>query len=185
MNLRQISTGVFFGLLLVASPSEAATVVSTFTLPEGNTILQVTGAVAGVTGGGTATAATRTLYVFSPDFGDTQPNFQDYPGTSTARNWPYVYVDQSLTVNPGITGNVTTAVDSFGTFVLVNGNPVYQFINDISATSANGNIPTPWFYVQADGTATKSRQAIPTPALLPGLIGFGVAAIRKQKPETV
>ena len=37
--------------------------------------------------------------------------------------------------------------------------------------------------VQFDGTPTTTPTAVPTPALLPGLIGLGVAALRKRKAE--
>ena len=37
--------------------------------------------------------------------------------------------------------------------------------------------------VQFDGTPATAPTAVPTPALLPGLIGLGVAALRKRKAE--
>ena len=37
--------------------------------------------------------------------------------------------------------------------------------------------------VQFDGTSATTPTAVPTPALLPGLIGLGVAALRKRKAE--
>ena len=46
-----------------------------------------------------------------------------------------------------------------------------------------GYYATGLYEVQFDGTPATAPTAVPTPALLPGLIGLGVAALRKRKAE--
>ena len=151
--------------IVLGSFSAQATTISLFTLPEGATIMQVTGAVSGQTDGGIATSDTRSLYYFAPDFGDTQINFHDFSGTT----WPYVYLTGDLKVDSNISASITTANDSFGEFLLINGNPVYQFINDNGPLDANGNFG-PWNFILADGSPTQSVSAVPVPAALPLLL---------------
>jgi len=157
--------------------------LSLFTLPEGNTIIQATDAIAGNTGGGVATSDTRTAYVFENDFGDSEPNLADFTGTT----WPYIYVsadaeladldiDSSITADIQLLTNPNSAADL--QWILINGNPLYQFINDNSATDANGNFG-PWFYLEADGTPTQSRVPAPGAAAALGLAGFAAARRRR------
>ncbi len=152
------------GVMLVALGAQA-TSISLITLPEGATIMQVTGALSGSTDGGIATSDTRTLYYFAPDFGDDQINFHDFAGST----WPYVYLTGSLKIDDSVTANITTEFDNFGEFILINGNPVYQFISDNTPHDANGNFG-PWNFILADGTPTQSVAPVPVPAALPLLI---------------
>lgn len=61
-----------------------------------------------------------------------------------------------------------------GVYNLANGTTVSGFgvvqINDTTVATSRGN-------------ANFAQVAIPTPALLPGLVGFGIAALRKRKQE--
>lgn len=168
-------------VLILLSQTVSAINVSTILLPTGGTILQATGAVPGATAAGMATADTRTLYFNSSDFGDPSPNFHDFTANM---NWPYVYVNDPINVGPGITANITTANDGIGDILIVGGNPVYQFVNDLSPTDATGNFG-PWFFLQPDGAATQS--AVPEPstyALFFGLLLLGVRIIQRRKQHS-
>lgn len=177
----KIHLTVLFGILAAAAV-QGQTLISTLTLPGGNTILQATGAVPGTTAGGTASAETRTLYYYGPDFGDPAPNAFDYTGTA----WPYVYVNGSFTLNSGITASVGTANDGLGDYLTINGNPIYQFINDTTTIAANGNFG-PWYFIETDGTATQSTvSAVPEPSAFGFLLGaltLTALAARRRRPS--
>ncbi len=165
-------------LLFILHQAANAINISTIQLPGGAIILQATGAVAGNTAGGIATADTRTIYFFSSDFGDPSPNTHDF---NSNMNWPYVYVNDTINVDPGITANITLANDANGNILIVQGNPVYQFINDLTPTDANGNFG-PWFFIQSDGTATQST--VPEPSaygLLIGSLLFGILQFLRRR----
>ena len=161
---------VLLTLGLLAAPASGAT-LSLYTLPEGSTILQLSGAVAGDTAGGVATEERRTIYYFQPDFGDPQPNVHDFTGTT----WPYVFLDGPLKIDSGVSADVDTASTDAGTILLINGNPVYQFFGDNTSKDANGNFG-PWFFIRPDGSPTQAT-VVPVPAALPllltALAGFG------------
>ena len=165
----------------ILGSSLSAQNLSVFDLPQGNQILQLTGADAISTPGGNATADTRTLYYLQDDFGDPAPNTHDWT-LNTA--WPYVYVSGSLNIDPAISASVTTFDDGdagTGDVLLVDGNPLYQFVNDNSSTDANGNFG-PWFFVEPDGSATQS--VVPEPstyALFGGLLVFGFVFSRRLR----
>ena len=108
----------------------------------GATFLQVTGATAGTTGGGSATSEKRTVYYFAPDT-TSSPTFS---GTA----WPYVIVQGQLSAGAGVTATLTK--NSSG-MLLVNGLPAYQFGGDSSSTTANG-VGGTWPGMKADGTKT-------------------------------
>jgi hypothetical protein len=108
----------------------------------GATFLQVTGATAGTTGGGSATSDKRTIYYFAPD---TTSN-----PTYTGGAWPYVIVQGQLSAGAGVTATLTK--NSSG-MLLVNGLPAYQYVGDSGSTTANG-VGGTWPGMKADGTKT-------------------------------
>lgn len=171
MNISRIAALAAAATLLLGYTSAGATTIGTITLLDGATILQVTDATAGATDGGLATADTRTIYYYAPDFGDPAPNLHDFTGTT----WPYVFTDGSLTVDASISADVTTFNSGVGELILINGNPIYQFINDNSSLDANGNFG-PWFFITPTGMATQSTVPIPPAFLLfsGALAGLGV-----------
>lgn len=191
---KQITTALGLCALTLSANAVHALTISTFTLPEGNTILQVTDAVANNNPGGQATAETRTLYVFEPDFGDLSnadpsDDGPDFP-TETGGAWPWVYALDAdrvsaadLVIDPAITADITLLTNPASgaelQWLFVNGNPTYQFINDNGPTDANGNFG-PWNYLTLDGTPTQSP--VPVPAAVwflgtgvMGLVGLGRA----------
>ena len=170
---------------LVVPVASAEVTLSLLSLPEGNSIIQASGAIAGNTGGGVASSDTRTAYVFAPDFGDPEPNLADFSGTT----WPYIYVSATATVSDlVIDGDITADIQLLTNpsspaglqWILVNGNPIYQFINDNQPSDANGNFG-PWNYLEADSTPTQSR--VPAPGAV-GVLGLaGLAAARRRRAE--
>jgi len=108
----------------------------------GATFLQVTGATAGTTGGGTATSEKRTIYYYAPDTASS-PNY-------TGAAWPYVIVQGQLVAGSGVTA--TLSKNSNG-MLLVNGLPAYQYSYDSGPTSANG-VGSAWPAMRADGSKT-------------------------------
>ena len=155
-------------------------VIAIYNLPEGNSILQLTGADAIDTVGGMAVSDTRTLYYLDSDFGDPQPNTHDWTFNTA---WPYVFVSGSLDIDTSITATITTFDDGdpgTGDVLLIDGNPVYQFVNDTSPTDANGNFG-PWYFIEPDGTATQST--VPEPSAIAfgmGLIALAIACRRSR-----
>ena len=171
------------GVFLIGAGAASSQTLSLFTLPEGNTIIQITDAVASNTGGGVSTADTRTAYYFAPDFGDPQPNFADYTGSA----WPYIYAAAGVTLNDlvidsGITAEISLLTNPNSAaglqWILINGDPLYQFVNDLSSFDANGNFG-PWFYVEADGTASQSR--VPAPGAAVAFALAGAASMRRRR----
>jgi len=108
----------------------------------GATFLQVTGATAGSTSGGTATSEKRTVYYFAPDTNSSP--------TYTGSAWPYVIVQGQLSSGAGVTATLTK--NSSG-MLLVNGLPAYQYVGDSGSTTANG-VGGTWPGMKADGTKT-------------------------------
>jgi MYXO-CTERM domain-containing protein len=178
------------GFVFSSSSVNAQLSFSVLQLPEGNEIIQVTDAVANNNPGGQATADTRTVYTFEPDFGDPFPNDPDFPGDGTGGAWPWVYAPadaelSDLMIDPAITGDfgLITNPDSPADlqWVTIDGNPLYQFINDEDADDANGNFG-PWNYVALDGSPTQS--AIPEPSTygaIAGLLGLALVAQRRLR----
>ncbi|MGF1448653.1 MAG: PEP-CTERM sorting domain-containing protein [Opitutales bacterium] len=174
---------------LLGTVSASAQSLSLFTLPEGNTIIQVTGAVPNNNPGGQASADTRTAYFFEPDFGDPVPNEPDFPGTGPGGTWPWIYAPADavlgdLNIDSGITATVSLLENPNSAanlqWILVDGNPIYQFINDNSATDANGNFG-PWNFIQADGTP--SQALVPEPstyAAIGGALALAVAMATRR-----
>ncbi len=110
----------------------------------GATFLQVTGATAGTTGGGSATSDKRTIYYYAPDT-TSSPTY-----TYTGGAWPYVIVQGQLSAGAEVTATLTK--NSSGV-LLVNGRPAYQYIGNSSSSTANAVSGT-WPGMRADGTKT-------------------------------
>ena len=108
----------------------------------GATFLQVTGATAGATSGGSATSDKRTVYYFASDT-TSSPTFS---GTA----WPYVIVQGQLSAGAGVTATLTK--NSSGV-LLVNGLPAYQYGGDNSSTTASG-VGSAWPAMRGDGSKT-------------------------------
>ena len=108
----------------------------------GATFLQVTGATAGSTSGGSATSDKRTIYYYANDT-TSSPTF-------FGPAWPYVMVQGQLSAGTGVTATLTK--NSSG-MLLVNGLPAYQYVGDSGSTTANG-VGGTWPGMKADGTKT-------------------------------
>jgi len=108
----------------------------------GATFLQVTGATAGSTSGGTATSDKRTIYYYAPDT-TSSPTF-------SGPAWPYVMVQGQLSAGAGVTATLTK--NSSG-MLLVNGLPAYQYVGDSGSTTATG-VDGAWPAMRSDGTKT-------------------------------
>ena len=108
----------------------------------GATFLQVTGATAGATGGGTATSDKRSIYYYAPDT-TSSPTF-------SGGFWPYVIVQGQLSAGAGVTATLTKNGSGM---LLVNGLPAYQFGGDSGSTTASG-VSGAWPAMRADGSKT-------------------------------
>ncbi len=135
-------TKKFMRLSASLSLSGINTTVSVSRDSGGATFLQVTGATAGATSGGTATSEKRTVYYYAPDTASSP--------TYTGGAWPYVMVQGQLSAGAGVTATLTK--NSSG-MLLVNGLPAYQYVGDSGSTTANG-VGGTWPGMKADGTKT-------------------------------
>lgn len=137
-------------------------------------------------GGGTATGS------FNYDAASgvlSQFDIKALPGNSVA----------STTFFPTTTytsGSSTGSLQNGTNFQLINGNRVLQTLFENPLTDAGGTIAfVSTFSLEkltigdgfgafrdvANGTVTASSTAIPTPALLPGLIGLGIGVLRQKR----
>ena len=132
----------FIRLSASLSLSGTNTTVSVARDSGGATFLQVTGATAGSTSGGTATSDKRTIYYYAPDT-TSSPIY-------TGGAWPYVIVQGQLSSGAGVTATLTK--NSSG-MLLVNGLPAYQYVGDSGSTTANG-VGGTWPGMKVDGTKT-------------------------------
>ena len=132
----------FMRLSASLSLSGINTTVSVSRDSGGATFLQVTGATAGATSGGTATSEKRTVYYFASDTTSSP--------TYTGGAWPYVIVQGQLSAGAEVTATLTK--NSLGV-LLVNGRPAYQYIGNSSSSTANAVSGT-WPAMRADGTKT-------------------------------
>ncbi len=132
----------FMRLSASLSLSGINTTVSVSRDSGGATFLQVTGATAVATSGGTATSEKRTVYYFAPD----STSIPSYTGSA----WPYVIVQGQLSAGAEVTATLTK--NSSGV-LLVNGRPAYQYIGNSSSSTANAVSGT-WPGMRADGTKT-------------------------------
>jgi len=115
-------------------------IASLFTLECGGQVIQITGAVEGSNGGGSAISETRTIYAFAPDGGNGLPTYE-------GEAWPYVILDGDIIVQDGISAELTTNEDGV---LLVNGWPAYQFSGDQGSSDTNGTFG-PWSYFLESG----------------------------------
>ncbi|NDH86605.1 hypothetical protein EBY67_06095, partial [bacterium] len=132
----------FMRLSASLSLSGINTTVSVARDSGGATFLQVTGATAGATSGGTATSEKRTVYYFASDTTSSP--------TYTGGAWPYVIVQGQLSAGAEVTATLTK--NSSGV-LLVNGRPAYQYNGNSSSSTANAVSGT-WPAMRADGTKT-------------------------------
>ena len=132
----------FIRLSASLSLSGTNTTVSVAKDSGGATFLQVTGATAGSTSGGTATSDKRTIYYYAPDTTSSP--------TYTGGAWPYVIVQGQLSAGAGVTATLTK--NSSG-MLLVNGLPAYQYVGDSGSTTASG-VSGAWPGMKADGIKT-------------------------------
>jgi endonuclease/exonuclease/phosphatase family metal-dependent hydrolase len=132
----------FIRLSASLSLSGINTTVSVARDSGGATFLQVTGATAGATSGGTATSEKRTVYYFASDTTSSP--------TYTGSAWPYVLVQGQLSAGAEVTATLTK--NSSGV-LLVNGRPAYQYIGNSSSSTANAVSGT-WPAMRVDGTKT-------------------------------
>ena len=96
-------------------------------------VIQISNANSGSTPGGNADAAIKTVYVYTPDGVDN--GVATYEGTV----WPYVTYSQdaSTIVAPdSITATFTVNSENH---VLINNQPVYQYVGDDAGSDVNGN----------------------------------------------
>ena len=170
------------GLIAAAGMLGAQTVITSFTATDpmlgSLNILQAEGAVAGSTPGGVASADTRTLYFWTPDLNSNDPG--DPPGY-TGGNWPYVFVDDSISVGAGLDATLfDTVTITEGDVLTVAGYPVYQFINDSAAGDFSGIGPN-WPVVGTDGTAYTQIPEPRTTALALGALALGGVFLRRRR----
>jgi len=134
---------------VASTESTSLTTVSVASDGLGNTFLQVTGATPGPTRGGNAIGATRTVYFYASDSSATP----SYSGVA----WPHVKVSGQLLAGPGVTAVLTMSPAGA---LLINGRPVYQYINETGATTAAG-IGTFWPGIRANGAGTTTAASGP------------------------
>jgi hypothetical protein len=119
--------------------------VATTIAPKYNySVLQLTGATAGSTSGGSAESTINTVYYYDSDSNSTA----SYSGSS----WPYIKTtDSSVTKATGVTATVSV---SSGAVLINNGSalrPIYQYGSD-TALSKSGATSSGWNAVKPDGT---------------------------------
>ena len=115
-------------------------------------------------------------------------------GFSIWNNADNTFGIQGVTISTSIDGSTCTALSGAPTQFAQGANgaeAAQQFA--FAPTQANyvrfnvlsnyGAFATTLSEVQFDGTSATAPTAVPTPALLSGLIGLGVAALRKRKAE--
>lgn len=132
-----------------------AATASLLTLPCGGQVIQITGALSGPNGGGTATSDTRTIYSFAPDgVGGIIPS---YSGSA----WPYVLIGSSINVPAEISASIT--FNELG-YLSVNGRLAYQFVGDGSPADASGP-GGPWSYFLPNGDESQDACPVDCPIL--------------------
>ena len=170
------------GLLACAGMLSGQTSITSFTATDPDlgslNILQATGAVAGATPGGVASADTRTLYFWTPDLNNNNPG--DPPGF-TGGNWPYVFVDGSFDLGAGLEASLFDIVTIAGGNVLtVAGYPVYQWIND-NAPGEFGGIGPNWPVIGVDGTPFTQIPEPRAAALAMAMVAMGLVFLRRRR----
>lgn len=168
------------------------------------TIAAISTTAAFVTHASPASAAALT-WNFNAQFvdGGTATGTFDYDATSGVLSQFNIKTlagaSPSNNVFPGTTfssGSSTGSLESAIRLQLINGDRSLQALFDAPLTEAGGTISlVPAFSFEkvalggglgfirdvANGTVTSSATAIPTPALLPGLIGLGIGVLRQKR----
>ncbi|GAB4369435.1 MAG: hypothetical protein Kow00121_09360 [Elainellaceae cyanobacterium] len=93
-------------------------------------------------------------------------------------NWDTDFV--ALASNPSVQNGVDPTESVSILFNLATGRNYQDVLNAIASTT---NLRVGIHVQELPGGASDSFVSVPTPALLPGLIGMGVAAMRKKKRE--
>lgn len=123
----------------------ATTHISAKTDVNGNEYLQVSGASAVSTAGGTASDKLRTIYKFNLDSSST-PSY-------TGSNWAYIYPKNAVTFDDGINATIGYQLVGGYNILTLDGRPVYQYSGDSSHDTANGTTVTNWDAIKKDGSA--------------------------------
>lgn len=122
----------------------ATTHISAKTDVNGNEYLQVSGASATSTAGGTASDKLRTIYKFNLDSSST-PSY-------TGSNWAYIYPKNAVTFDDGINATIGYQLVGGYNILTLDGRPVYQYSGDSSHDTANGTTVTNWDAIKKDGS---------------------------------
>ncbi|MFT6975173.1 MAG: hypothetical protein ACJA0E_001166 [Bermanella sp.] len=109
--------------------------------------IQAEGASLTYTEGGDPTSALRTVYIYSPDI-NSEPTY-------IGQAWPYIVVEddvEDFDISPEITAEITK---NSSNMVLINGQPIYQYTNDSTSETVegNGSFYGAWWALKADGVA--------------------------------
>jgi hypothetical protein len=185
MNLKSLMTGaaiaatVVGGSVAVSAPAEALIIggASSFTPVSGlPATLNVTGEFSNgdLTGGFTSVTGIQvgTLNITAPG------NYGATPSYITN----FVYQGQNAVFNL-LSGSGVYISNSGLTFF---GDDIFGEIRTLGGTllaTATGSLSGSQTSRSSDFSLSLKATAVPTPALLPGLVGMGVAALRKRKGE--
>jgi hypothetical protein len=189
MNLKSMMTGaaiaatVVGGSVALSAPAEAAALdfggAAKFDTTSG--LLDFLPPAGGGTGTGSFSVVSDLI------FGSAPSTFaiQDITLTSTGANqWSYLggplpsFISgllggESYTLNSFVLNTSTRKADFSGLFTKLNEIGIGEFSSQSANFLAGG----------ASFSSTITSTPVPTPALLPGLVGLGVAALRKRKSE--
>jgi len=181
-NIRTISVAVVgaaaIGLGCGLTPAEAATLDFNFSFTNvANGGGTVTGIVSGLTDNATSAATSLKVLTNTAGFG-----IGEYVGNPLSNSFTVSAgsITSATFVAFGL-GNNPPAVTGSSLALNLN-SPLYKNITGLSNTSGS-IVVSP--NTGLSFTPVTPPTAVPTPALLPGLLGLGAAALRKRKAEQV
>jgi len=139
---------------------------------DGQSVIQITGAIPGPTPGGEAFTETRTVYLYTPD--------TDTNATYFGSKWAYVYGGPSSSFNLSPELSLLSIAFNEHNQVIIDGHPVYQFFKDTDPSVALGNDVGQVWYVfpvltpkssttnitPSLGTLTPVQSPTPTPGII-------------------